>query len=119
MKHEKTCQNERYLMISTAQNGIKRKIFEENERFYYRFAKGALLLRGRCGFDSRREYQKTTEEIRSCLLVKNYDYYSHRSGFFCFINKKNRKRLIKASRKPAKQEKEFAVIGEIIGLTKI
>ena len=31
-------------MILTVKNGTKREIFEENERFYYRFAKGALLL---------------------------------------------------------------------------
>ena len=45
-------------MISTVKNGTKRKIFEEIERFYYRFAKGALLLRANFGFDSRREGQK-------------------------------------------------------------
>ncbi len=31
-------------MISTVKNGAKRKIFEENERFQYRFIKEALLL---------------------------------------------------------------------------
>ena len=69
-------------MISTVKNGTKRKIFEENERFYYRFAKGALLLRGSCGFDSRREYQRKKSEksdffsnYQTILSAKMRDFF--------------------------------------------
>ena len=31
-------------MISAVRNSIKRKMFDKNERFYYRFAKGTSLL---------------------------------------------------------------------------
>ena len=78
-------------MILTIKNGTKRKILEENERFYYRFAKGALLLRGSCGFDSRREYQN-----KRTLVVRFFVYERRVSNLVVFSLQKERSTYKKA-----------------------
>lgn len=48
-KAKKTCQNEKNFAFLLAQNDLKRKIFDENQRFLYHFQNRGLLLSGRSG----------------------------------------------------------------------
>ena len=62
---------------------IKRKIFEENERFYYRFAKGALLLSDRpwvpASLRSARYFGKKFNVKRGILTYFTYKIKSRGS----------------------------------------
>ena len=67
-------------MISTVKNGTKRKIFEENERFYCRFSKGALLLRVSYGFAIFCIAENWRPQVAFPSLISSNHHFG---GFFC------------------------------------